>query len=66
MTNQCIYDNQKECVEDECYNKNCSFSAFGKLRCDECGQIIDDHYYEFDGKCYCEDCLENFKKYTDY
>ena len=35
--------------------------------CSYCeNHIQDDHYYEIDGKLYCPDCLEHFRKELDY
>lgn len=66
MASSCIYNNQEECIASECDVKSCSRSSFNKLKCDICNQIINDHYYDINDGIVCEDCLENFKKYTDY
>lgn len=28
-----------------------------RIRCDECGEVIDDYYYVIDDFIYCEDCI---------
>lgn len=62
MANPCIY-NGYECDPRYCCNTNCSFSSECKLKCSECDQIIDTHYYEINNKIYCENCMkENFEK----
>ena len=34
--------------------------------CDICGERIQtEHYFDFDGKFICEDCMEDAKRYTD-
>lgn len=39
-----------------------------EIFCTDCGERIeqDDPYWEIDGKCYCEDCLDDHKHYADY
>ena len=36
--------------------------------CYECGEYIeeDEVYYEIDGVCYCEDCMEDHKHHAHY
>lgn len=66
MSNSCIY-NDHECDPRYCSHTHCSFSSGGKIKCDECGEIINTHYYLINNRVYCEDCMkENFMKKTDY
>ena len=66
MANPCIYSDW-ECEPRYCSHTICPSSSHCKYKCDECGEIIEDHYYLIDNRVYCEDCMkEIFMKKTDY
>lgn len=35
------------------------------LKCEECGEVImiDDIYYDIDGDCYCESCMDKHRRW---
>lgn len=66
MANPCIFGDW-ECESRYCSHTICSLSSDCKYKCDECGEIIEDHYYLINNRVYCEDCMkEIFMKKTEY
>ena len=48
------------------YDADCAAAEELLPVCDECGaRIREDTYFDIDGTIICEDCLNDYKKYTE-